>query len=104
MQSLGFGTGGSGCVLDVTSRTFPSGTPVRLVAQFTPELAAGSTVTVRVAKDGGPLHVLGVVNVETPSDCVSGTTAQLEPGRYHVELEVSQSQMPAITGDFVVGS
>ena len=104
MQSIGFGTGGSGCVLDATATSFPRGTSVRLVAQFTPELAAGSTVTVRVAKDGGPLDVLGVVHVETPSDCISGSTAQLEPGQYHIELEVSPRMMPAITSDFVVES
>lgn len=104
MQSLGFGTGGSGCVLEVTARTFPSGTPVRLVARFTPELAAGTTVTVRVAKDGGTLDEMGVVDVKTPSDCISGATAPLEPGHYHVELDVRPSMMPPITGDFVVAS
>jgi hypothetical protein len=102
MQSIGFGTGGSGCVLDVTTHTFASGTPVRIVAQFTPELAAGTTVTIKVAKDGGSLEDRGVVNVDTPSDCIGGAMTPLGPGHYHVELDVSQSSMPAITGDFVV--
>jgi hypothetical protein len=74
------------------------------VAQFSPELAAGSKVTVRIAKDGGPLDDLGVVNIDTPSDCISGATAALEPGHYHVEVEVRPSKMPAMTGDFVVES
>ena len=104
MQWIGFGTGGSGCVLDVTTETFASGTPVRIVAQFTPELAAGTTVTIKVAKDGGTLEDRGVVNVDTPSDCISGAMTPLGPGHYHVELDLSQNSMPAITGDFVVES
>ena len=103
MQSVGFGTGGSGCSLDAIARTFPSGTAVRVVAQFTPELAAGTVVTVGVAKDGGSLEDLGVINVDTPSDCISGATTPLEPGRYHVELDVRPGTMPPIAGDFVVG-
>ena len=67
--------------------------------------AAGTTVTIKVAKDGGSLEDdRGVVNVDTPSDCISGAIIPLGAGHYHVELDVSQSAMPAITGDFVVES
>ncbi len=66
--------------------------------------AAGTTVTITVAKDGGSLEDRGVVSVDTPSDCISGAMTPLGAGHYHVELDVSRSAMPAITGDFVVES
>jgi len=41
-ESIGFGTGGSGCDLTGTGHSFHVGTPVHVVAHFSPDLKGGT--------------------------------------------------------------
>ena len=102
-QSIGFGTGGSGCDLTNVASTFPRGVPIRDVLMFSPELAAGGTVTIKVELNGTELVDLrDTVKVDEPSGCIYGTWPALEPGHYRVEYKVSPSKMPPISGEFEV--
>lgn len=103
IQTLGFGTGGSGCNLDRVTRTVTAGTPVHMVGTFSPELSSGSKVVVTVSVDGTAQPDLGgTIDIATPSDCVNGTIAPHLPGHYVVRLKIEPSTMSALEGTFDV--
>ena len=71
IETIAFGTGGSGCTLANVGSSFAPGVPVRVVVEFSPALPAGGTITInarerhsarrsqRHYQDGGanPMHV-----------------------------------------------
>ena len=102
-QSIGFGTGGSGCTLTNVASTFPRGVPIRDVLTFSPALEAGGTVMITVELNGTELVDLReTVKIDEPAPCIYGTMTPLEAGHYRVEYEVSPSMMPPISGEFEV--
>lgn len=105
IQTIGFGTGGSGCTLTNVTSSFPLGVPIRAVVTFSPALPAGGTVTVKVEMNGMELVDLRrTIKIEEPAPCIYGTMPPLEAGRYRVEYEVSPSEMPPISFEFDVTS
>ncbi len=102
-QTIGFGTGGTGCTLTNVALSFPRGVPIRDVLTFSPALPAGGTVTIKVERNGTELVDLReMITVDEPSDCIYGTMPSLEIGHYRMEYEVSPSTVPAISGEFDV--
>jgi len=100
VQSIGFGTGGSGCGLTDVASTFAAGVTVRMVATFSP---LPSSVTVSTTKDG--LHFDGptTVKLDGSQNCVSGSLPNLTSGHYKMVIStIPPSQMPALTGEFDV--
>jgi D-glucuronyl C5-epimerase C-terminus len=100
VQSIGFGTGGSGCDLTDVASTFAAGVIVRMVATFSP---LPSSVTVSTTKDG--LHFDGptTVKLDGSQNCVSGSLPNLPSGHYKTVIStIPPSQMPALTGEFDV--
>ena len=101
VQSVAFGRAGSGCTVTRPDTSFPPGTPIRAVAMFSPELQAGTSVTVSTFRDGEELtDYRHVVPVEEASDCVFIGLAPDEPGRYRLEFELEESSMPPLSGEF----
>lgn len=103
VNSLGFGTGGSGCVLTEVASSFPVGVPIRSVLTMEPALSAGDTVAITLEKDGVEL-VDGrqTITIEEAAPCIYGTLPELEAGRYRMGFDVSSDQMPPIAGEFDV--
>ena len=103
MQSLGFGTGGSGCTLTGAGRSFSEGSPVRALAMYSPGLQPGSTITVATYRDG--VELVGrrqLIRVEEESDCAFVGQLLLEPGEYRVEFALDSSPMSPLSGEFEV--
>lgn len=101
VQSVEFGRAGSGCTVTRTDTSFPPGTLIRAVAMFSPELQAGTSVTVSTFRDGVELtDYRHVVPVEEPSDCVFIGLAPDEPGRYRLEFALEESSMSPLSGEF----
>jgi len=104
IQTIGFGSGGSGCTLTNVARTFRLGVPVRDVVTFSPALPVGDTTTFKVEMNGTELvdrrETIPVVG--QPSSCLQGTLSPLEVGHYRITVEVSSSSMPPISGEFDV--
>jgi hypothetical protein len=103
MQTIGFGTDGSGCELGDVASTFLVGTPIRVVGTFEPALAPGTTVTVTVLKDEVELvDQRQTTTITEPAPCFHGTLPSLEPGHYRVEYTIDPSMMPPLSGEFDV--
>jgi hypothetical protein len=99
-QSIGFGTGyGAGCDLTGVASTFPAGGSVTMVATFSP---LPSSVTVTMFKDDAIIYGPTSVTVDASLGCVDGTLPKLEVGHYRVVINVPQSQLPPLTGEFEV--
>jgi len=102
-QTIGFGSGGSGCTLTNLASSFPLDVPIRDVVTFSPPLPAGATVTIRIEKNGTELvDRRETVTAGEAAACIQGTLSPLEVGHYRVEAEVSPSTMPLINGEFDV--
>ena len=83
--------------------SFPLGVPIRDVVTFSPALPAGGTVTIKIAKNGTELvDRRETINVTEAAACLQGTLSPLEVGHYRVDVEVSASTMPPISGEFDV--
>jgi hypothetical protein len=104
VQSIGFGTGGSGCDLAHAASTFSAGSAVDMVAQFSPALPSGDTVSVTVSRDGTPVPELGSsLTLDGPHDCLRGSMSNLEPGHYQYAISSAVSTgMPTLTAQFDV--
>jgi hypothetical protein len=103
IESVVFGTGGTGCAVETAATTFASSDTIRVVAQFTPDVPVGSTVTIKVSKDGSELPAAGgTMAIATAANCISGTLIPLDPGHYLLEVAVSPGSLPPIGGTFDV--
>ena len=94
-----FGTGGSGCSVDGTASSFPSGTAaIYEVAHFEREVRAGDVVTFRVVQDGA--EVASVPRTfDATGDCLGGTLPNgLPPGQYRIEYLAGAENLAA--GEF----
>jgi hypothetical protein len=102
-QAVGFGTGGSECTLTDVASSFKQGVPIRDVLTLSPDLPAGSTVTVKVEMNGAELVDLrDTINFTEPAACIYGTLSGLEVGDYRVEYGITPSTMPPASGTFSV--
>ena len=103
VQAVGFGTGGSACGLTGTATSFSAGTPIRIVASFSPALPADSSVTVFWERDGTQLTSRReIVRLDEPADCIFSTHESLPAGHYRIEYQVDSSAMPPLAGEFEV--
>lgn len=105
VQSIGFGMGGSGCTLANGAASFPAGSSVQMVAEFSPPLAAGETVTITVSKDGTNVaDGSGTLQLDQPQSCIGGTLPTLAAGHYKVVIASTPkgTGMPALAGEFDV--
>ncbi len=99
IQSIGFGTGGSGCDLTDKASTFPAGVTVLLVATFSP---LPSSVTITLTRDAALIDGPTTIKVDASLGCVNGRLPNLEAGHYKIVVTVPASEMPPLTGEFDV--
>jgi hypothetical protein len=105
LQSVAFGTGGSGCDITGVASSFPLGVEVIDVVTFSPALPTGATVQIRVEHNGIELTEMhDTLTIEEPAPCVHGAMTPPEVGHYRVVYEISPSSMPPISGEFDVTS
>lgn len=99
IQTIGFGTGGSGCDLTGIARTFSTGVTVYMVATFSP---LPDSVTITVSKDAGVIYGPTMAKLDPSVGCETGRLPNLEVGNYKVVMTVPASEMPPLTGEFDV--
>ena len=105
IQSVAFGTGGSGCDITGVAPSFPLGVEIRDVVTFSPALPTGASVQIRVEHNGTELtEMRGTLTIEEPAPCIHGAMTPPEVGHYRVVYEISPSSMPPISGEFEVTS
>ena len=103
LESVGFGTGGSECTLTGTATSFSAGTPIRIVASFSPALPADSSVTIFWERDGTQLTSRReIVRLDESADCIYSTHESLPAGHYRIKYELESSAMPPLAGEFEV--
>ena len=103
IETIAFGTGGSGCTLANVGSSFAPGVPVRVVVEFSPALPAGGTITINAPENGTARVALsGTIKMAEPTPCMSGTLPPLGAGHYRVEAEAKPSTTPPISGEFDV--
>lgn len=99
IQTIGFGTGGSGCDLTGIARTFSAGVTVYNVATFSP---LPDSVTITVSKDAVVIYGPTTAKLDASVGCQTGRMPNLEVGHYKVVMTVVASEMPPLTGEFDV--
>jgi hypothetical protein len=84
--TIEFGAHGTGCRVDETASSFPSGTvSVYEAAHYAREVRAGEVVTFRVLQDGAEVASVDRTFDEA-GDCLGGDLpGPLPPGRYRIE-------------------
>jgi hypothetical protein len=100
-ETIGFGLGGSGCTIAKLMTTFATDDPIRVNAEYTPSLPAGTVVTIDLSRDGfdvpGYPHSL---TFKTATKCIYGN---ISPGTLptgHYRMDVAPDSAPAISGEF----
>lgn len=100
-ETIGFGLGGSECTIATLMETFAPDDPIRVNAEYTPSLPAGTVVTIDLSRDGTEVRGYPqTVTFKTATKCVYGS---ISPGTLpagHYRLEVVPDSAPAITGEF----
>lgn len=105
MQAVQFGEGGSQCTIARTAQSFAEGTPVRIVATFSPALPTGSSVSIKLHRDGTELTgSREIVRIDEPSDCIYGEHTDLTAGHYRIVYELESSAMPPLSGEFDISA
>jgi hypothetical protein len=96
-----FGTGGSGCSVDGTASSFPSGTAsIYEVAHFAREVRVGEVVTFRVLQDGAEIASVPRT-FDATGDCLGGALPSgLPPGQYRIEYLAGAERLAA--GEFEI--
>lgn len=105
IDSMGLGTGGSGCELTNKASSFAPGNEIRMTAEFSPPLPAGVAVTVHMTGNGS--EVAGypqTLALDVATECVSGTLSAdpLPAGHYVITVTHDGAVMPPLTGEFEV--
>jgi hypothetical protein len=105
IQSVAFGTGGSGCDVTGVASSFPLGVEIRDVVTFSPALPTGVSVQIRVEHNGTELtEMRETLTIVEPAPCIHGAMTPPEVGHYRVVYEINPSSMPPISGEFDVTS
>jgi hypothetical protein len=103
MESVAFGTGGSGCDLAETRSSFQKGAQIRSVVTFSPALEADATVTIKFERNGVEEPDLGqTFTIRGATNCIYGSFDAAEVGHYRVEYRVTPAAMPPASGEFDV--
>ena len=105
IEAIGFGIGGSDadCSIKTPLKTFATTDPVRMVANWWPSLADGTTVTIRLTRDGELVDGYPVTtHLGESTKCVHGAVSRgyLAPGHYRLDLAPDTAR--AIGGEFEV--
>ncbi|MEA2620214.1 MAG: hypothetical protein QOC97_987, partial [Chloroflexota bacterium] len=101
IESVGFGTGGTDCDLTTVGSTFRPTDPIRSVARFSPELPAGTIVTMRLSLGGKELEAYReTLTLDTSSGCISGLVSDIPLAAGHYEWDVSPNKGPDGIGEF----
>lgn len=103
-ETIGFGIGGSDadCSLARTASTFAPTDRVRMVADYSPSLPAGTVVTFRLYHDGVLVDGYPVtLSLTVSTKCLHGNVSQdpLPAGHYRLDV-APDSGRPAISGEF----
>lgn len=103
VATIGFGIGGSDadCSLATTARTFAPTDPIRVIADYSPSLRAGTVVTLRLSRNGVLVDGYPVrITLKVSTRCVHGTVSPGTLPAGHYRLDVVPDTGPAIGGEF----
>ena len=101
VQTIAFGTGGTGCAVDHDTRSFTPGAVVRFGVAFDPPLPPGTPMRVVVTRDSESVFDIPRT-LETETACYSGefSMARLQMGFYRWSLTYDESRQPPIEEKF----
>jgi len=103
VSRVGFGVGGTECELAERRSQFTVGEPIRIAADFNPELVTGTEVAFRLLRDGAELDSYrGSLTLAEGTDCIH-TTLSGEPlpaGHYRFEVVVASDTVPPLSAEF----
>ena len=103
LEMMGFGIGGSECALDQMARTFAPDDAIRMTAEYTPGLRVGTSVTIRLLRDGTQVDGYPVeVHFASETRCVFGNVSPGTLPAGHYRLEVAPDTAPTIGAEFDV--
>lgn len=95
-EAYGVGTGGTDCHLDKISHTFTTTDLIRVTIEYTPSLAAGTVVTLRLSTGGVLLRDYPqVVTFPEATHCVFGQVWTVGLPAGHYVLDVTPDTAPA---------
>jgi hypothetical protein len=105
VEAIGFGIGGSDadCSIKTPGRSFATTDPIRVVANWWPSLADGTTVTIGLSRNGETIAGYPVTtHLNESTKCVHGAVSPgyLAPGHYRLDLQPDTAR--AIGGEFDV--
>jgi hypothetical protein len=100
---IAVGLGGSECHLDTITEVFATADVIRVTAQYTPSLRAGTTVTLDLRSDGTEAKGYpATITFDVATSCVFGDAARQGLPAGHYRLDVVPDTAPAIGAEFDV--
>jgi hypothetical protein len=104
-EAIGFGLGGSdaNCSITSPSTTFATTDRIRVDADWSPSLQAGTTVTFKLTRDGAMVDGYPVeTHLTEPTKCVHGIVSSKDLPVGHYRLDVVPDTSRPISGEFDV--
>lgn len=100
IETLGFGTGGTGCETTGTASTFRHGTLIHMAASFSP---APKHVDISITRDGTADPHSGGIDLGGADNCIVNDFPDLDAGHYVVTLTPTPAgNVPSLSGAFDV--
>jgi hypothetical protein len=101
VQTISFGTGGTGCAVAHDTRSFAPGAQVRFGVTFDPPLPSGTTMRVLVTRDSESVFDIART-LEAEAACYAGefSMARLQMGIYRWSLTYHGSRQPPTEESF----
>ena len=103
---IAVGLGGSECHLDTITNVFATADVIRLTAEYTPSLRAGTTVTLDLRSVGShgteAKGYPATITFDVATSCVFGDVARRGLPAGHYRLDVVPDTAPAIDAEFEV--
>lgn len=102
-ETIAFGIGGTECHLGTIADTFAPTDPIRVNVAYTPDLPAGTTVTIHLTRGGIELkHYPQTLSFDSATHCIFGSVFPDPLSAGHYRFEVVPDTAPSVADEFDV--